>query len=117
LDRTCVCRRSCFQWQQAAERLRVTLKENTKSIAVNGKREQLTDTWAIAGVFPLRGFSFEVAGNAGSAPSFHRRGVASLRPAYVRTVSITTRHQTEERILRTTGTRPRLLELQNLLAP
>jgi DNA replication and repair protein RecF len=67
--------------------LRVTLKGNTKSIAVNGKREQLTRYLSQLQVFSFTADQLEVVrGGPEARRHFIDRGVASLRPAYIRTV-------------------------------
>jgi len=67
--------------------LRVALKGNTKSIAVNGKREQLTRYLGQLQVFSFTADQLEVVrGGPEARRHFIDRGVASLRPAYIRTV-------------------------------
>ena len=100
--------------------LRVTLKENTKSIAVNDKREQLTRYLGQLQVFSFTADQLEVVrGMPEARRHFIDRGVASLRPAYGRTVSDYNRViKQKNRILQ--GNLEQglgLLELQNLLAP
>jgi DNA replication and repair protein RecF len=68
--------------------LRVTLKENTKSIWVNGKREQLARYLGLLQVFAFTADQLEVVrGMPEARRHFIDRGIASLRPAYVQTVS------------------------------
>jgi DNA replication and repair protein RecF len=100
--------------------LRVTLKENTKSIAVNGKREQLTRYLGQLQVFAFTADQLEVVrGMPEARRHFIDRGVASLRPAYVRTVSDYNRIiKQKNRILQDNLERDLgLAELQDLLAP
>jgi DNA replication and repair protein RecF len=68
--------------------LEVTLKENTKAIWVNGKREQLARYLGLLQVFAFTADQLEVVRGVPEARRhFIDRGVASLRPAYVQTVS------------------------------
>jgi DNA replication and repair protein RecF len=68
--------------------LRVTLKENTKSIWVNGKREQLARYLGLLQVFAFTANQLEVVrGMPEARRHFIDRGIASLKPAYVQTVS------------------------------
>jgi DNA replication and repair protein RecF len=68
--------------------LRIALRENTKSIWVNGKREQLARYLGLLQVFAFTADQLEVVrGMPEARRHFIDRGVASLRPAYVRTVS------------------------------
>jgi DNA replication and repair protein RecF len=68
--------------------LRVSLKENTKSIGVNGKRETLARYLGLLPVFAFTADQLEVVrGMPEARRHFIDRGVASLRPAYVQTVS------------------------------
>ena len=68
--------------------LRVTLVENTKSISINGKREQLARYLGQLQVFAFTADQLEVVrGTAEARRHFIDRGVASLRPAYIRTVA------------------------------
>src|SRR6185295_9618475 len=100
--------------------LRVTLKENTKSIAVNGKREQLTRYLGQLQVFSFTAAQLEVVrGMQEARRHFIDRDVASLRPAYMRTVSDYNRViKQKNRILQDNLEHDRgLSELQNLLAP
>src|SRR5882724_11158394 len=100
--------------------LRVTLKENTKSITVNGKREQLTRYLGQLQVFSFTADQLEVVrGMPEARRHFIDRGVASLRPAYVRTVSdYNSVIKQKNRVLQDNLERERgLAELQDLLAP
>src|SRR4051812_17641275 len=66
--------------------LRITLKDNTKAIAVNGKREPLTRYLGQLQVFSFTADQLEVVRGVPEARRhFIDRGIASLRPAYVRT--------------------------------
>jgi DNA replication and repair protein RecF len=68
--------------------LRLTLKENTKSIWVNGKREQLARYLGLLQVFAFTANQLEVVrGMPEARRHFIDRGIASLKPAYVQTVS------------------------------
>ncbi len=100
--------------------LRVTLKGNTKSIAVNDKREQLTRYLGQLQVFSFTADQLEVVRGVPEARRhFIDRGVASLRPAYVRTVTDYNRViKQKNRILQDNLEQDRgLAELKNLLAP
>jgi DNA replication and repair protein RecF len=100
--------------------LRITLKEKTKSIAVNGKREQLTRYLGQLQVFAFTAEQLEVVrGMPEARRHFIDRGVASLRPAYVRTVSDYNRIiKQKNRILQDNLESDRgLAQLQDLLAP
>jgi len=67
--------------------LLITLKENTKSICVNGKREQLARYLGLLQVFAFTADQLEVVRGAPEARRhFIDRGIASLRPTYVQTV-------------------------------
>jgi len=68
--------------------LEVSLKKNTKAIWVNGKREQLARYLGILQVFAFTADQLEVVRGVPEARRhFIDRGIASLRPAYVQTVS------------------------------
>ncbi len=68
--------------------LQVTLQGNTKSISVNGKREQLVRYLGQLQVFAFTSDELEVVrGMPEARRLFIDRGVASLRPAYVQTLS------------------------------
>jgi DNA replication and repair protein RecF len=100
--------------------LRVTLKGNTKAIAVNDKREQLTRYLGQLQVFSFTADQLEVVrGMPEARRHFIDRGVASLRPSYVRTVSDYNRVvKQKNRILQDNLEHDRsLAELQDLLAP
>src|SRR6266498_5336779 len=100
--------------------LRVSLKENTKSIAVNGKREQLDRYLGLLQVFAFTADQMEVVrGMPEARRHFIDRGVASLRPAYVQTVSDYNRVvKQKNRILQDSSEREvRHEETENLVAP
>ncbi|HYN23450.1 MAG TPA: DNA replication and repair protein RecF [Pyrinomonadaceae bacterium] len=68
--------------------LQVTLQGSTKLISVNGKREQLVKYLGQLQVFTLTSGELEVVrGMPEARRRFIDRGVASLRPAYVQTLS------------------------------
>ncbi|MDQ3665545.1 MAG: DNA replication and repair protein RecF [Acidobacteriota bacterium] len=68
--------------------LQVTLQGNTKSISVNGKRERLVRYLGQLQVFAFTSDELEVVrGTPEARRRFVDRGVASLRPAYVQTLS------------------------------
>jgi DNA replication and repair protein RecF len=68
--------------------IRITLKDNTKSLWVNSKREPLARYLGHLQVFAFTSDQLEVVRGAPEARrNFLDRGVASLRPAYVQTVS------------------------------
>ena len=100
--------------------LRITLKDNTKSIWVNGKREQLARYLGHLQVFAFTADQLEVVrGMPEARRHFIDRGVASLRPAYVQTVSDYNRViKQKNRILQDASEREtRLEEIENLVAP
>jgi DNA replication and repair protein RecF len=100
--------------------LRVTLKENTKSIWVNGKREQLGRYLGLLQVFAFTADQLEVVrGMPEARRHFIDRGISSLRPAYVQTVSDYNRViKQKNRILQDSSERElRLEETQDLIAP
>jgi DNA replication and repair protein RecF len=100
--------------------LRVTLRENTKSIWVNGKREQLARYLGLLQVFAFTADQLEVVrGMPEARRHFIDRGVASLRPAYVQTVSDYNKViKQKSRILQDASERElRLEETANLIAP
>jgi DNA replication and repair protein RecF len=100
--------------------LRVSLKENTKSIWVNGKREQLSRYLGLLQVFAFTAEQLEVVrGMPEARRNFIDRGVSSLRPAYVQTVSDYNKViKQKNRILQDSSDRDlRLEETENLLAP
>src|SRR6266850_1683585 len=99
--------------------LRVMLKENTKSIWVNGKREQLARYLGLLQVFAFTADQLEVVrGMPEARRHFLDRGIASLRPAYVQTVSDYTKViKQKNRILQDASERElRLEETENLIA-
>ena len=68
--------------------LQVSLRENTKNLSVNGKREQLARYLGQLQVFAFTADQLEVVRGVPEARRhFIDRGVASLRPSYVQTVS------------------------------
>jgi DNA replication and repair protein RecF len=68
--------------------LQVSLRENTKTFSVNGKREQLARYLGQLQVFAFTADQLEVVRGVPEARRhFIDRGVASLRPSYVQTVS------------------------------
>jgi DNA replication and repair protein RecF len=100
--------------------LEVTLKENTKAIWVNGKREQLARYLGLLQVFAFTADQLEVVRGVPEARRhFIDRGVASLRPAYVQTVSDYNKViKQKNRILQDSAEREiRLSETENLIAP
>src|SRR6266513_3821273 len=100
--------------------LRLSLRENSKSIWVNGKREQLARYLGLLQVFAFTADQLEVVrGMPEARRHFVDRGVASLRPAYVRTVSDYNRViKQKNRILQDSSEREiRLEETEDLLAP
>jgi len=99
--------------------LRVTLKENTKSIWVNGKREQLARYLGLLQVFAFATDQLEVVrGMPEARRHFIDRGIASLRPVYVQTVSDYNKViKQKNRILQDSSEREiRLPETENLIA-
>jgi DNA replication and repair protein RecF len=99
--------------------LRITLKENTKSISVNGKREQLARYLGLLQVFAFTADQLEVVrGLPEARRHFIDRGIASLRPAYVQTVSDYNKViKQKNRILHDASERElRLEETENLIA-
>jgi DNA replication and repair protein RecF len=100
--------------------LEVTLKENTKAIWVNGKREQLARYLGLLPVFAFTAEQLEVVRGVPEARRhFIDRGIASLRPAYVQTVSDYNKViKQKNRILQDSAERElRLSETENLIAP
>ena len=68
--------------------LQITLQQNTKSISVNGKREQLARYLSQLQVFAFTADELEVVRGVPEARRrFIDRGVSSLRPAYVQTLA------------------------------
>ena len=73
---------------QVQRELQVTLQGNTKLISVNGKREALTRYLSQLQVFAFTADELEVVrGVPDARRRFIDRGVASLQPAYVQTLS------------------------------
>lgn len=100
--------------------LRITLRENTKAFWVNGKREQLARYLGQLQVFAFTVDQLEVVrGMPEARRHFIDRGVASLRPAYVQTVSDYNKViKQKNRILQDSQERElRLAETENLIAP
>ncbi len=100
--------------------LRVTLRENTKSIWINGKREQLPRYLGHLQVFAFTADQLEVVrGMPEARRHFIDRGVFSLRPAYVQTVSDYNKViKQKNRILQDSLERElRLEETADLIAP
>ncbi|HEX9425283.1 MAG TPA: DNA replication and repair protein RecF, partial [Pyrinomonadaceae bacterium] len=100
--------------------LRIELKDNAKSIWVNGKREQLARYLGVLQVFAFTADQLEVVrGMPEARRQFIDRGVASLRPAYVQTVSDYNRVlKQKNRILQDSSEREvRQEETENLIAP
>src|SRR5882672_7140134 len=100
--------------------LLITLKENTKSIWVNGKREQLARYLGFLQVFAFTADQLEVVrGMPEARRHFLDRGIASLRPAYVQTVSDYNKViKQKNRILQDASERElRLEETEDLLVP
>ena len=100
--------------------LRISLRENTKSIWVNGKREQLARYLGLLQVFAFTADQLEVVrGMPEARRHFIDRGVASLRPAYVQTVSDYNKViKQKNRILQDASERElQLKETENLIAP
>ena len=100
--------------------MEVTLKENTKAIWVNGKREQLARYLGLLQVFAFTADQLEVVRGVPEARRhFIDRGVASLRPAYVQTVADYNKVLKQKtRILQDSAEREiRLEEIEDLIAP
>ena len=100
--------------------LRISLRDNTKSIWVNGKREQLARYLGLLQVFAFTADQLEVVrGMPEARRHFIDRGVASLRPAYVQTVSDYNKViKQKNRILQDASERElQLKETENLIAP
>ena len=100
--------------------LRISLRENTKSIWVNGKREQLARYLGLLQVFAFTADQLEVVrGMPEARRHFIDRGVASLRPAYVQTVSDYNKViKQKNRILQDASERELpLKETENLIGP
>jgi len=100
--------------------LRISLRENTKSIWVNEKREQLARYLGLLQVFAFTADQLEVVrGMPEARRHFIDRGVASLRPAYIRTVADYNKViKQKNRILQDASERElRLEEVENLVGP
>jgi DNA replication and repair protein RecF len=100
--------------------MRISLRENTKSIWVNGKRESLARYLGLFQVFAFTADQLEVVrGMPEARRHFIDRGVASLRPAYVQTVSDYNKViKQKNRILQDASERElRVEEIENLIAP
>ncbi len=100
--------------------LQVTLQGNTKIIAVNGKREPLARYLSQLQVFAFTADELEVVRGVPEARRrFIDRGVASLQPAYVQTISDYNRVlKQKNRILQDSiETQLALGEVEDLLAP
>jgi DNA replication and repair protein RecF len=100
--------------------MEVTLKDNTKAIWVNGKREQLARYLGLLQVFAFTADQLEVVRGVPEARRhFIDRGVASLRPAYVQTVSDYNKViKQKNRILQDSNEQELRLEVtENLIAP
>jgi DNA replication and repair protein RecF len=100
--------------------LEVTLKDNTKAIWVNGKREQLARYLGLLQVFAFTADQLEVVRGVPEARRhFIDRGIASLRPAYVQTVTDYNKViKQKNRILQDSAEREmRLSEIENLVTP
>jgi DNA replication and repair protein RecF len=100
--------------------LRISLNENSKTISVNGKREQLARYLGSLQVFAFTADQLEVVrGLPEARRHFIDRGVASLRPAHVRTVSDYNKViKQKNRILQDASERElRVEEIENLVAP
>ena len=100
--------------------LQVTLQGNTKSISVNGKREPLARYLSQLQVFAFTADELEVVrGVPDARRRFIDRGVASLQPAYVQTVSDYNRViKQKNRILQEANERRlSLLEVEDLVSP
>ena len=106
--------------EQLRRDLRISLRDNTKSIWVNGKRETLARYLGLLQAFAFTADQLEVVrGMPEARRHFIDRGVASLRPAYVQTVSDYNKViKQKNRILQDASERElRLEETENLLAP
>jgi len=100
--------------------LRVSLRENTKSIWVNEKREQLARYLGLLQVFAFTADQLEVVrGMPEARRHFIDRGVGSLKPAYIRTVADYNKViKQKNRILQdASDSELRLEEVANLVAP
>ncbi|MDQ2976674.1 MAG: DNA replication and repair protein RecF [Acidobacteriota bacterium] len=100
--------------------LQISLRDNTKSIWVNGKRETLARYLGLLQVFAFTADQLEVVrGMPEARRHFIDRGVASLLPAYVQTVSSYNKViKQKNRILQDASDQElRLEETADLLAP
>jgi DNA replication and repair protein RecF len=100
--------------------LQVTLQGNTKSISINGAREQLVRYLGQLQVFAFTSDELEVVrGMPEARRRFIDRGVASLRPAYVQTLSSYRKVlKQKNRILQDSAeTGLGLVETEDLVAP
>lgn len=100
--------------------LQVTLQQKTKSIAVNGKREPLARYLGQLQVFAFTAAELEVVrGLPEARRRFIDRGVSSLRPSYVQTLSDYTRVlKQKNRILQDASEAGSTLEsIADLIAP
>jgi DNA replication and repair protein RecF len=100
--------------------LRISLRENTKAIWVNGKRETLARYLGLLQVFAFTADQLEVVrGMPEARRHFIDRGVASLRPAYIHTVSDYNKVlKQKNRVLQDASERElRLSETESLIAP
>ena len=100
--------------------LNVTLRDSTKSLSVNGKREQLARYLGHLNVFSFTADQLEVVrGVPDARRSFLDRGIASLRPAYVQTISDYNKViKQKNRILQDSAERElSVAETDDLLAP
>lgn len=100
--------------------LRVSLKDNTKSLSVNGKKETLARYLSLFQVFAFTADQLEVVRGVPEARRhFIDRGIASLRPAYVQTASDYNKViKQKNRILQDAAERElRQAEVEDLLAP
>jgi len=100
--------------------LQVTLQENTKAIAVNGKREPLARYLAQLQVFAFTADELDIVrGLPEARRRFIDRGVSSLKPVYVQTLSDYNKVlKQKNRILQESSERELGLEAtEDLLAP
>ncbi|HSS18644.1 MAG TPA: DNA replication and repair protein RecF [Pyrinomonadaceae bacterium] len=100
--------------------LGISLRENTKAISVNGKREALARYLGLLQVFTFSADQLEVVrGMPEARRHFIDRGVASLRPAYVQTVLDYNKVvKQKNRILQDAAEQEiRLDDVRNLIAP
>ncbi len=100
--------------------LQVTLQDNTKSIAINGKREPLARYLAQLQVFAFTADELAIVrGMPEARRRFIDRGVSSLKPVYVQTLSDYNKVlKQKNRILQESSERELSVEAtENLLAP